>query len=91
MARKRFGASIGPDDEEPEFSHIGAVQGQDKSLPWLEGAPDSYDDEDERLVPRGWLMAGLAAFLLLLGTSVFLIYRHMGGTDLDDEIDAEPD
>ncbi len=87
MARKRFGASIGPDDTTQIVTDTGATmhtQGvphdmnTDKSLPWLEGAPDSYDDEEERLVPRSWLMGGLAAFLLLLGLSVFFIYKHVG-------------
>ncbi len=101
MARKRFGGSIGPDDETPTVADsetaVYAHSAQhdintDKNLPWLEGAPDSYDDEEERLVPRSWLMGGLAAFLLLLGLSVFFIYKHVGGRNANqDQLAANVD
>lgn len=102
MARKRFGASMGPDDDTQSVADTGAtvhthdarhdVEQGDKSLPWLEGAPNNYDDEEERLVPRSWLMGGLAAFLLLLGLSVFFIYKHVGGRNAgQDELAANVD
>ena len=100
MARKRFGSSMGPDAPETNFVdgntpvHVHDsrhdVQGE-KSLPWLEGAPDSYDDEDERLVPRSWLVGGLAAFLLLLAVSVFFIYKHVGGRNAGEEVAGNVD
>jgi cell division protein FtsN len=45
-----------------------------EDLPWLESAPETFDDEDERVVPRGVLIGGLALFLLALAGLVGFIY-----------------
>jgi cell division protein FtsN len=47
-------------------------------LPWLEPAPDDFDDDtirDEPLIPRKWLGIGSALFLVLLAGVVYAIYK----------------
>jgi cell division protein FtsN len=64
MARK-----FGPQDDELN------TDGDSETLPWLGPAGDSFEeDADERMIPRGWLLGGLGAFLLLLAGLVAFIY-----------------
>jgi cell division protein FtsN len=64
MARK-----FGPHNDEPD------ADGDSETLPWLGPAGESFEeDADDRMIPRGWLLGGLAAFLVLLGGLVAFIY-----------------
>jgi cell division protein FtsN len=58
------------------------------ALPWLEPAPDDFDDDtlgDEPLLPRKVLLIGAAVFLALLAGVIYAIYMRSGsrpGADL---------
>jgi cell division septation protein DedD len=64
MARK-----FGPQTDDND------VDGDSEALPWLGPAADNFEeDADERMIPRSWLIGGLAAFLTLLAGLVGFIY-----------------
>jgi cell division protein FtsN len=64
MARK-----FGPQNDEQE------MDGDSETLPWLGPAADNFEeDTEERMIPRSWLIGGLAAFLALLAGLVGFIY-----------------
>jgi cell division protein FtsN len=52
--------------------------GEREDLPWLGPASEDFEDDDgERMIPRSWLLGGLAAFLLVLASVVGFIYFRM--------------
>ncbi len=64
MARR-----FGPQGQEP------IVDGDTEGLPWLGPANESFEeDSEERMIPRSWLIGGLAAFLAILAGLVGFIY-----------------
>jgi cell division protein FtsN len=52
-------------------------------LPWLEAAPDDFDDDaaDEPLIPRKWLLLGGLLFLTLLAGVVYAVYQRSAGVE----------
>jgi cell division protein FtsN len=76
MARK-----FGPQSDEPE------MDGDSETLPWLGPASENFEeDSDERMIPRGWLIGSLAAFLLLLAGLVGFIYFRVAKPDGADQV-----
>jgi cell division protein FtsN len=76
MARK-----FGPQNDEPE------VDGDSETLPWLGPASENFEeDADERMIPRSWLLGGLAAFLFLLAGLVGFIYFRVAKPDGADQV-----
>ncbi len=76
MARK-----FGPQTDEPD------MDGDSQTLPWLGPASENFEeDSDERMIPRGWLIGSLAAFLLLLTGLVSFIYFRVAKSDSADQV-----
>ncbi len=76
MARR-----FGPQDNDPE------MDGDTEALPWLGPAADSFEEDvDERMIPRSWLLGGLAAFLLLLVGLVAFIYFRVAKPEGNDSV-----
>jgi cell division protein FtsN len=64
MARR-----FGPQTDEPD------MDGDKEGLPWLGPAAETFEeDSEERMIPRSWLIGGLAAFLAILAGLVGFIY-----------------
>jgi cell division protein FtsN len=64
MARK-----FGPQSDEAD------MESNSDALPWLGPATETFEEDgDDRMIPRGWLIGGLAGFLLLLSALVGFIY-----------------
>jgi cell division protein FtsN len=54
-------------------------------LPWLDSAPDDFNDDavdDQPLIPRKWLLLGGLLFLGLLAGVVYAVYQRTSGQDL---------
>lgn len=76
MARK-----FGPQSDEPD------MDGDSEALPWLGPASENFEeDTDERMIPRGWLIGSLAAFLLLLAGLVGFIYFRVAKPDAGGQV-----
>jgi cell division septation protein DedD len=70
--------TFGPQSDEPD------LDGDSEALPWLGPATDSFEeDNDERMIPRSWLLGGLAAFLVLLTGLVAFIYFRVAKPTAD--------
>lgn len=71
MARK-----FGPQNDEAD------MDGDSETLPWLGPASENFEESnDERMIPRGWLIGSLAVFLLLLAGLVSFIYFRVAKPD----------
>lgn len=62
-----------------------------EDLPWLEPAPESFEDEEERVVPRAVLIGGLVAFVAALAGLVGFIYFKVAKPGAPDTGPVDPD
>ncbi len=67
------------DDRSPHRVEPVMAGNAEGPLPWLEPAPEDFDDDnldDQPLIPRKWLMIGGLLFLTLLAGVVYAVYQR---------------